>query len=133
MLSWPRLVALFLFAFLAAVPVLAHHSINAEFYPDKDWSQTGVLTKIEWINPHTVTWISVKDPQTGKTQDVACQGGNPRNYSRNHLTPADWRIGEVVTLTCLQARNGSRTWGFIKSLRYASDGHTLSLRRNFVG
>ena len=37
------------FALFAAVPVFAHHSINAEFYPNKDWIQTGVLTKIDLL------------------------------------------------------------------------------------
>ena len=115
-------------AFLTAIPVWAHHSINAEFYPDKEWSQTGVLTRIDWVNPHTVTWFTVKDEQTGKTEDISCQGGNPRNYSRAGLTPAAWKIGEVVTVTCMQARNGSKTWGFIKSIQYHSDGHVLVLR-----
>src|ERR1700674_4609598 len=83
-------------AFLAAIPAWAHHSINAEYYPDKEWSMTGVLTKIEWINPHTITWFAVKDEQTGKTEDIGCEGGNPRNYSRAGLSTADWKVGEVV-------------------------------------
>ena len=115
-------------AFLTAVPAWAHHSINAEYYPDKEWTMTGVLTKIEWINPHTVTWFAVKNDQTGQTENIGCEGGNPRNYSRAGLSTADWKVGEVVTFTCMQARSGSKTWGFIKSIQYHSDGHVLVLR-----
>jgi len=111
--------------FLAAAPVWAHHSIQAEFYMDKQWTQTGVLTKLDWINPHTVTWIAVKNEQTGKTEEVGCQGGPPNRYSRQGLSPADWKIGEVVSITCNPAKNGVTTWGFLKSIEYHSDGHVL--------
>jgi hypothetical protein len=120
------------FAVLAAAfsaPVLAHHSIAAEFYMDQQWSQTGVLNRVEWINPHTVTWIDVKDQQTGKITAVGCQGGPPNRYSRNGFTPADWKVGQVVTITCNPAKNGDKNWGFIKTLQYQSDGHTLELGR----
>jgi hypothetical protein len=121
-----NLAAMGLFGvFLAAAPVWAHHSIQAEFYMDKEWTQTGVLTKLDWINPHTVTWIEVKNEQTGKTEEVGCQGGPPNRYSRQGLSPSDWKIGEVVTVTCNPAKNGVKTWGFLKSIEYHSDGHVL--------
>lgn len=114
---------------LAVAPVWAHHSIQAEFDMDKQWTQTGVLTRVDWINPHTVTWINVKDEQTGKTQEVGCQGGPPNRYTRAGLSPADWKIGEVVSITCNPAKNGSKTWGFIKTIKYQSDGHVLDVSR----
>lgn len=112
---------------LTAVPVWAHHSIAAEFDMSKEWSQTGVLERVDWINPHSATWISVKDPQTGKTEDFGCEGGPPNRYSRAGLSPSDWKVGEVVTLTCAPARNGSKTWGFIRTLTYQSSGKVLNL------
>jgi hypothetical protein len=116
-------------AFLAAAPAWAHHSIAAEYYMDQEWSQTGVLTRIDWINPHTATWIDVKDPQTGRITQVGCEGGPPNRYSRAGLSPADWKIGEIVTLTCHPAKNGNKTWGFVQTLTYQSDGHVLELGR----
>jgi hypothetical protein len=118
-------------ALLGAAPVWAHHSIWAEFYQDKVWTKTGVLTKIDWINPHTVTWVSVKNPETGKMEDVGCQGGNPARYSRSGFKVSDWKIGEVVTITCNQAKNGSTTWGFINTMQYQSTGQVMELGRGF--
>jgi hypothetical protein len=112
---------------LGAAPVWAHHSIAAEFDMSKQWSETGILERVDWINPHTATWIQVKDPETGKTEEFGCEGGPPGRYMRGGLSPADWKAGEVVTLTCSQAKNGSKTWGFIRTLTYQSTGKVLNL------
>jgi hypothetical protein len=100
---------------------------------DQEWKQTGVLEKVDWINPHTVTWVMVKDARTGRTEEIGCQGGPPGRYSRAGFGPSDWKIGEVVTITCNPAKNGSKTWGFIKTIQYQSDGHTLNLGRGGFG
>ena len=43
----------------AATPVLAHHSANAEFDTQKQMTITGVLTKLEVVNPHSWCQIDV--------------------------------------------------------------------------
>lgn len=121
------LVALFGW-FVAAVPALAHHSVTAEFNPDKEWVITGVLSKVDWINPHTATWVDVKDEKTGKVDTWGCEGNPPSTYSRAGVHREDWRVGEVVTMTCIAAKDGSKRWGFLKQIKYHSDGHVLVFR-----
>ena len=113
---------------LGAVPIRAHHSISAEFDPTKEWSQTGVLTRVEWINPHMATFFEVKNPDTSKTEEWGCEGNPPATYSRAGLVKADWKIGEVVTITCAAAKDGTKHWGFLKMMKYKSDGHVLVFR-----
>ena len=50
---------------LASVQALAHHSFAAEFDADKKLAMTGVVTKVEWTNPHVYFFIEV-DADGGK-------------------------------------------------------------------
>ena len=114
---------------LAALPALAHHSFTAEFNQDKEFTVTGMLTKVDWVNPHTATWIDVKDEKTGQVETWGCQGNPPGTYSRAGVHRGDWRIGELVTVTCLAPKDGSKHWGFLKQIKYHSDGHVLVFRQ----
>src|SRR5260370_38981743 len=46
---------------LTTIPVLAHHSIAAEFDTRDTVTLTGVFTKIDWINPHIYFYFDAKD------------------------------------------------------------------------
>jgi hypothetical protein len=122
------LIAIFVLC-LSVLPALAHHSFTAEFNPDKEFTVTGVLTKVDWVNPHIATWIDVKDEKTGQVESWGCQGNPPGTYSRAGVHRDDWRIGELVTVTCLAPKDGSKKWGFLKQIKYHSDGHVLVFRQ----
>src|SRR5262245_33582908 len=92
---------------VAAAPLWAHHSFEAEFDRTKTVTLTGTVTKVEWMNPHTYFYVDVKDTKTGKVQNWACEMGSPnglvaRGWNRNML-----RVGLVVTGVGSRAKDGS--------------------------
>ncbi len=61
---------------LMAVPVLAHHSFGAEYDVTKPVTVMGVITKIDWTNPHTYLFVDVKDDK-GKVANWKFEGYPP--------------------------------------------------------
>lgn len=93
---------------LWAPSAMAHHSIEGIYDASKTISATGVLTKIQWQNPHMWFYIDVTDA-TGKVTTWEFEGASPNNVSRNGTTRQDFigNIGKIVTVKAIPARNGS--------------------------
>jgi hypothetical protein len=98
---------------LAAVLVLsqaaaayAHHSFAAEYDAKKPATLSGVVTKVEWTNPHVHFFIDVKDASGTTTAWEftmgAVNGLFRRGWAKNMLKP-----GDMVTVDGYLARDGS--------------------------
>jgi hypothetical protein len=96
-----------LIAIASATPVTAHHSFAAEFDATKPVNLTGVVTKVEWMNPHTYFYIDVKDAQTGKVANWACEMGSPNGLTRQGWTRNTLKVGMVVNVEGTRAKDGS--------------------------
>jgi Family of unknown function (DUF6152) len=90
---------------LTAVPVLAHHSFAAE-YDSKEVTLSGVITKVEWTNPHIYFYIDVKDA-SGAVVNWAVEGYPPNTLKRTGFTRDDLKIGDTVTVTAYRAKDSA--------------------------
>ena len=61
---------------ISAMPAMAHHSVQAEFDLNKSLTLTGVVTKVEWINPHSYLYLDVKD-DSGNVKHWAFEMAGP--------------------------------------------------------
>jgi hypothetical protein len=96
------------FALVAtAAPLLAHHSFAAEFDGSKRVEFTGVITKVEWMNPHVWFYINVPDKGTGKLVNWAAEMGSPNSLMRSGWTRNTMKVGMTVTFTGSLAKDGS--------------------------
>ena len=99
--------SLVVFGLLAATPAAAHHSFAAEYDAQKPVTLKGVVTKLEWTNPHTYVYIDVTDEKTGKMTNWAVEGGRPGALFRLGWNRNSLKIGDIVTVAGTLARNGS--------------------------
>ena len=109
-----------------ALPAFAHHSFSAEFDGDKEFVVKGVLTKIDWTNPHIHFYVDVKD-ESGNIATYDFASGPPNVLHRAGVRKEDWKIGEAVTVTAAPAKDGSKHLGWFKMIRYP-DGHFFVYR-----
>ena len=102
----------------------AHHSFAAEFDGSKPLKLTGVVTKVEWQNPHTFFYIDVTDEKTGKVTNWAMEMGSPNGLMRAGWSRNTMKIGDVVTVEGSLAKDGSPT-GNARVVLLADSGKRL--------
>jgi hypothetical protein len=92
--------------FFTSVILAAHHSITGEYDPDKTVTFKGVVTKIEWTNPHARIYVDVAQPNAAAVNwnvELAAVSALVRNgWSRTAL-----KVGDTVTVEGIQARSGA--------------------------
>ena len=88
-------------------PILAHHSVSAEFDSTKPVTLTGTVTNVDWMNPHTYVFVDVNDNTAGKARTWACELTSPNELARRGFTRGSIKVGMSVRVTGTRAKDGS--------------------------
>ena len=101
------LVGLAVLTAVCVAPLNAHHSFAAEFDGDKPITLKGVVTQVDWANPHVWFYITVKG-EDGRTVRWACEMGAPHQLQQRGWLRDTMKIGDGVTVVGSLARDGSK-------------------------
>jgi hypothetical protein len=88
---------------VAALALVGHHSLAADFDTSKPITITGRVTKIEWLNPHVHIYLDVK----GRPWSV--EMGSPNGLSQRGWTTKTLKIGDSVTVDGSRAKDAGNT------------------------
>lgn len=91
---------------LASTAAIAHHSFAAEFDSTKTIELTGIVTKVDWTNPHTYFYIDVENEQ-GDYENWGIEMGSPNGLMRRGWHRNSLQIGDEVSISGTRARDGS--------------------------
>jgi len=108
---------------LAALPVSAHHAFATEFDAQKPVTMKGIVTKIDWANPHVWFYINVKT-ENGTIENWGFEMGGPNSLRTSGWTKETMKIGDEVVVEGSLAKNGSRNVN-AKNVMMASTGKKL--------
>ena len=115
---------------VVAGSVSAHHSVSGQYDASKPLMLTGVISKVDWINPHIYLHLDVKD-KDGAVTTWTLSTLPTAMMRRAGLTKEtlQGQPGEVVTITAIAARDETKKLGWISKITYA-DGHHVQLGRD---
>ena len=108
----------------AAVPAFAHHSLFAVFDEGQTVTLKGMVSKVEWVNPHVYLYLDVADP-AGKITTWSVETFPPSTLRRAGLTREKLGLGQKITLIGYKARNG-KDLAFLRTITFA-DGREVMI------
>ena len=118
---------------LAVSPVVGHHSFDVEFDSGNTRDLVGVVTKIEWINPHAWLYLNVLE-EDGSVENFAMELGPPYAIVRNNneccggWDTSTLKVGDRITIENVAlARDGEPRAGATRDTWLILDGREEKL------
>lgn len=111
------------------VAVTAHHSFEAEYDANKPITITGVVTQLDWANPHAHVYLDSKTA-SGDVKRYRIEMGPPYALVRGGWKRDTLKIGDTVTVeNAALAKDGSDSAGSMPTTQMRlANGQKLTMR-----
>jgi Family of unknown function (DUF6152) len=93
-------------AFVVSGPLFAHHS-SAGYDMEHPVTMKGVVTTMEWTNPHVFIFLNVKD-DSGAVLEWRVEGNSPNMLVRTGWKREMIKAGDLLTVNGAPERNGTK-------------------------
>jgi len=111
-----------------AAPVLAHHTVAGVYDPAKRATLSGVVSDVEWKQPHMVVHMDVKGDD-GRVVMWEVEAQAPLIMRSHGLLQDNIKPGMTISSTVCLARDGSHR-GYAQSFTVPDHGTVISLGCN---
>jgi hypothetical protein len=91
---------------IATASVAAHHSFAAEFDADSPVQLRGVVTAMDWVNPHSWIHLDVKN-EDGTITKWMVESATPNTLLRRGFTKSSLPVGTEIVVYGYRAKNGA--------------------------
>ena len=92
--------------FVISRPIFAHHS-SAGYDMEHPVTMKGVVTNMEWTNPHVFIFLDVKD-DNGNVVEWRVEGNSPNMLVRTGWKREMIKAGDPLTVNGAPERNGTK-------------------------
>lgn len=122
---WQKLslgISLALALLVVSAPLFAHHS-QAVYDENKLVTVTGVVTKFEWVNPHVIVHLEVKDDKGNADEWVAFSGSPSMQLREAGWNSEEFKAGETITVKGFPQKDGRKI--MLGAKHYRASGEEL--------
>ena len=86
---------------------IAHHSFAAQYDANKPVTLKGIVSKVEWTNPHARFYVDVRD-ESGAVTNWNLELASPNVLVRNGWSRKSLNVGDEIVVEGSLAKDGSK-------------------------
>ena len=102
----PQLAVVLASIAIGSTALAAHHTVARSYDVSHAVALTGIVTSIEWQNPHVIYHLAVRG-EPGTSGDWEIESRHPQGMRMDGIEMDTIKVGDVLTMNVLVALDGS--------------------------